>query len=56
MGRPTRRPYVTNFSLRSRAAFDFGPGGTTTTLGPVSPFLAATFLADFFAERFAMVS
>ena len=47
---------MTNYTFRSNAAFDLGPGGTTTTLGPVSPFLAATFLAGFLAARFAMVS
>src|SRR5438876_176368 len=46
MGRATFTAFVTNFSFRAIAAFDFGPGGTETTFGPRSSFFV----------RFAMVS
>jgi len=46
MGRATLTAFVTNFSFRAIAAFDFGPGGTDTIFGPRSSFFV----------RFAMVS
>src|SRR5207245_10445902 len=46
MGRATLTAFVTNFSFRAIAAFDFGPGGTETIFGPRSSFFV----------RFAMVS
>jgi len=40
MGRATFTPFVMNFSFRASAAFDLGPGGTVTILGPRSAFVA----------------